>query len=210
MWLALPGQVLRLFVVAFRGAWRCRSLRPCLLPIADTRVHAVVAAFQFVEEGVEATTGVTGNRRERRGDRDALAGTSREAEMKRSLCSARQSVRSAGTAALSGTLHALRRVGRVATRWCGFVVAALVVAVLLPPGEGGALRRMRVRRSENRLHSDARTTLASVHCHYLEASIPASPNPHPLSRRERGLQAKPLRSCSTSGTRADASLRGSG
>ena len=118
MWLALPGQVLRFSLLRSEACGVAGHLVRRLLPIADMRIHAVVAAFQSKGKACEATTGVTGNRRERRGDRGCARRDEPRGGDEALAVSARRSVPMRGDGRGTRTLHALRRVGRVAMRWC--------------------------------------------------------------------------------------------
>ena len=207
MWLALPGQVLRRSLLRSEACGVAVRCVRCLLPIADTRVHAVVAAFRSKRKACVGEDGATGDRRESRGDRgcarrdeprggdealavsarrsDPVCGDGRQPDI---ACAAQGWPRSDGALLfVSGVAVAVAVVTKGSTLGC----------------EGSAKR--------DRSHYDALKTCApSLHC-YGEANIPASPNPHPNpSPSGRGAQSRCVRSCSTSGTRADASPRGIG
>ena len=57
MWLALPGQVLRLSLLRSQARGVAGHRVRCLLPVADMRVHAVVAAFRSKRKACEGDDG---------------------------------------------------------------------------------------------------------------------------------------------------------
>ena len=168
MWLALPGQVLRFSLLRSEACGVAGHRVRRLLPIADMRVHAVVAAFQSKGKACEATTGVTGNRRERRGDRGCARRDEPRGGDEALAVSARRSVPMRGGGRGTRTLHALRRGGPRSDEMVLFSDSAVAVclllllllaavAALLPPGEGAPKGRtprrkhpwgVRVRQSE--------------------------------------------------------------
>jgi hypothetical protein len=201
MWLALPGQVLRISLLrseACSVAGRCVRRLPW---IADTRVHAVVAAFQSERKAYEATAGVTGGRRECRGNRMRSQGRAA-----RRRWSARWSQRGSAFGA-RGRPHR-PDVASAAQGWPRSDVCCCCYCPS-PCGEGAPKGRTRDGEATPLARRRTETCAPSLNC-YSEASTPASPSSHPNpSPTGEGLKAKTLRSCSTSGTRAGASPRGS-